>query len=53
MTLYEEILDTIDERPVDDIRLGVRYTGVQVGERAGLAYTMSAGCDAPKDVGRL
>ena len=53
MKLIEEILKEIQDAPIDDVRIGLKYTAVKIGNRIGLAHTMSDLKDTPRDVGKL
>ena len=51
--LTEEILKGIQDAPADDVRVGLKYTAVKIGNRIGLAHTMSDLKDTPEKVGDL
>jgi hypothetical protein len=40
MKLIDEIINSIEEEPADDVRVGLKYTAVRVNERIGLAYNL-------------
>ncbi len=49
MGLTEEVLRLITDKAADDIRTGLRYTAVRIGERVGLARTMHGQCQEQVD----
>ncbi|MDI6903614.1 MAG: DUF364 domain-containing protein [Methanocellales archaeon] len=51
--LVDDIINSIDEETPDDIRVGLKYTAVQIGDRVGLAYTFPEFSSPPKNVGNL
>ena len=53
MNLIEDILNSIEEEPAADIRVGLKYTAVQIRDRVGLAYTFPEFGSPPKNVGNL
>jgi len=53
MKLIEEILKEIQDAPIDDVRIGLKYTAVKIGNRIGLAHTMPDLRDTPRNVGKL
>jgi len=53
MKLTDDILNSINEEPADDIRVGLKYTAVQIGDRVGLAYTFSEFNSPLENVGNL
>ena len=53
MGLTEDILNEVDTKPIDDIRVGIKYTGVMVEKRVGVARTISDQCETPLKVGKL
>jgi len=53
MGLREDILEEINDRPVEDVRVGVKYTGVRIGRRIGVARTNHDRCETPSKVGDL
>ena len=40
MGLTEEVMSGIEDRPLEDIRVGIKYTCARVGERIGVAHTL-------------
>jgi len=40
MGLTEDILSGIEDRPVEDVRVGIKYTCARVGGRIGVAHTL-------------
>jgi len=54
MSLTDEIINSIEAKPVDDVRVGLKYTAVEVKERIGLAYNFSNSFMEPlKSAGQL
>ncbi len=53
MALMEDILSEVDSKPIDDIRVGIKYTGVMVEKRVGVARTIYNQCETPLKVGNL
>jgi uncharacterized protein (DUF4213/DUF364 family) len=53
MGLTAEILNGIEDRAADDIRVGIRYTAVRIGGRVGVARTTYDKCDRQIDGGNL
>ena len=53
MNLIDDILNSIEEEPAADIRVGLKYTAVQIRDRVGLAYTFQEFSSPPKSVGNL
>ena len=53
MGLTEDILSEVDAKPIEDVRVGIKYTGVMVGNRVGVARTISDQCETPLKVGKL
>ncbi|MDI6859042.1 MAG: DUF364 domain-containing protein [Methanocellales archaeon] len=51
--LVDDIINSIDEETPDDIRVGLKYTAVQIKDRVGLAYTFPEFSSPPKNVGNL
>ena len=39
MKLIDDLISSVEDKPVDDLRIGIRYTGVRIGESIGLAYS--------------
>ena len=37
--LIDDLIGSVEDKPVDDLRIGIRYTGVRIGESIGLAYS--------------
>ena len=40
MKLIDEIINSIEPEPADDVRVGLKYTAVRINERIGLAYNL-------------
>jgi uncharacterized protein (DUF4213/DUF364 family) len=38
MGLIEDVLDEIDDKPIDDVRIGKAFVGVRIGGRIGVAH---------------
>ncbi len=53
MKLLDEILNSLETKPADDVRVGLKYTGVEIDERIGLAYTFPEYAKPPSNVGNL
>ncbi|MDI6916515.1 MAG: DUF364 domain-containing protein [Thermoplasmatales archaeon] len=53
MKLIDEIISSLETKPAGDIRVGLKYTGVEIDGKIGLAYTFPEHAKAPKDVGNL
>ncbi len=53
MGLTEDILSEVDTKPIDDIRIGIKYTGVIVDNRVGVGRTIYDQCETPLKVGNL
>ncbi len=53
MNLMDDILSSIEEKSAGDIRVGLRYTAVQIRDKVGLAYTFPEFGSTPKNVGNL
>lgn len=53
MKLIDEIIISLETKPADDIRVGLKYTGVEIDGKIGLAYTFPEYAKTPKDVGNL
>jgi hypothetical protein len=54
MKLIDEIIASVEPEPVTDIRVGLKYTAVEVKERIGLAYNFSDSIMPPlKNAGSL
>ena len=53
MGLTEEILSELETKPIDDLRVGIKYTGVMVENRIGVARTIFSQCETPHKVGNL
>jgi len=53
MDLTESVLRLIADKPADALSLGARYTAVQIGERVGVARTISEDLEGAVNVGRL
>jgi hypothetical protein len=52
--LIDEIINSIEPEPVNDVRVGLKYTAVEAKERIGLAYNFSDSFMPPlKQAGRL
>ena len=39
MKLIDELISSVEDEPIDDLRVGLRYTGVRIGAKMGLAYS--------------
>lgn len=54
MGLTEDVLAKVEDRPVEDIRVGVKYTCVKAAGEIGVAATVEEGsCASPEDAGEL
>jgi len=55
MGLIEDVLSGIEDRPVDELRVGIKYTCVRIGKRIGVAHTLftPGHCRSPINVGDL
>lgn len=55
MGLTGDMLAEIEDEPADDIRVGVKYTCVRVGDRIGVAHTLfdPGHCKTPAGAGEL
>ena len=39
MKLIDDLIGSVEDKPVDDLRIGIRYTGVRIGENIGMAFS--------------
>ncbi|MBU4189927.1 MAG: DUF364 domain-containing protein [Candidatus Thermoplasmatota archaeon] len=53
MKLIDEIIGSLETKLAEDIRVGLKYTGVEIDGNVGLAYTFSEYAKTPRDVGNL
>ena len=53
MKVLDEILESIADKPADDIVVGQMYTGVKIEERLGIALTLNEWGYVPRNVGNL
>ncbi len=51
MDLTDAVLATIEDRPADDVRVGLKYTAVRVGAQIGVAHTSPTHLPSPGGAG--
>ena len=53
MKLLNEIIGSLETKLAEDIRVGLKYTGVEIDGKVGLAYTFPEYAKPPSNVGNL